>query len=433
MTLILVVIVFSVGIGIGAVTLPIIGIIGVIAFVITLRKPIFVMLIQYPLLFFTPNSFRLPFPVLNSPFEMTVVAFVIAGTTALIVEKRSLPRTTTIFWFGAVFLAVIFNIIAKGWTINEVYTFFAGTWSFYIPLLGVNSKRSSALLLVSVYIPVLLQQIQVLFINSSGSFLNFNRSVSMAHGNYLQLSLCSYWISIICLSQGLFSDFPVLFRCFLILAALISTLFLMVSTFASALIVFAIAIGACGLVWAFLPAFQCEALQRSLHLVRATFIIIIGSLVFFYALSLPPLQATIVRITEYESDASGSYRLESMEASIDAFLSSPITGIVENQLDKHNTYFVWAAQYGLLLLVPLGLLFLAFFGHVKYIIQTAHRLSDRILAATIGVGILAYIAGGFITPVQGDFVIDSVTWVHIGLVIVWSNWLKTDPTSQLLG
>jgi len=101
-------------------------------------------------------------------------------------------------------------------------------------------------------------------------------------------------------------------------------------------------------------------------------------------------------------------------------------------VDRHSSYIYWLGRFGLLFTIPLAiLLILCVRNLIKIIKQTRHH-SDHALVTGITAAFCAYILTGFVTPIQGDFHMDVIAWVYIGLAIVWAKWLKIDPNARLV-
>ncbi|MGQ0668604.1 MAG: hypothetical protein ACT4PO_02840 [Actinomycetota bacterium] len=161
-----------------------------------------------------------------------------------------------------------------------------------------------------------------------------------------------------------------------------------------------------------------------------------------FGLALPPAQEVIQRILHPATDVGGSVHLFALTQGSHAFLSRPLTGFGAFNvftvsptgwaLAGHNSFIVMAYEFGLVLLVPFVWLLVRLAREYISLFRGSAAAVDRGLAVGFLASFLAAIVTGFITPVFGDVMQDSVIWTFAGLALVWNSWRRADPNAVLV-
>ncbi len=422
-------------IGQGHTSLAVLAVGGLLSAFFSILYPFSVACVIYPTLYLIPyDLLRIPSPLFSSPIETFVLVFISLSFLSLIIKRRSLPlRSSVILLIFISGLVVVSVVLIKQWPSHEIFLFMGGMWSMFIPLFGITTPRQASVFLMSIYIPISIKVLQFVFLLlTSGFDQALLREFFLQAGGTLQMAVAAMWLLNVVLSIILFGQPSTFAQIVLSLVACAGVILVILGGFASAVIMLFIDILFYLLFLFILTRISPEVrskLKLSRLLVAFFSLLMLGMLV----MQTPSGARTLNRIMNYREDPSAASRISVIENSIESFKSSPITG-VDNYytVDRHNSYFTWAGRYGLLLLVPMGLaLFFAlrtFIHPVTY----AQRPLDRALAMGMAAAFCAYIVGGFLTPVQGDFGMDSIAWVNVGLAIVWSDWLKNESTARLV-
>jgi hypothetical protein len=411
-------------------------VLGLWGVLLMLRTPTTLILTIYPSLFFVPyGALRTPIPFFSSPIEALVVLFIAMTIVKAVTRRQSLPRNTVLTLWVVSTAVVAMSVIVKNWPLVEIFLFTGGMWSVLIAMWGVKTAREARWLLLSIHIPIAVLVFRLLFLLSIefGSLAESTaRTLLMSEGAFLQLSVATIWLMAISVSVAIFGK-GLLLRLFFAVLAIAAILFVFVSGFASAVIMMITSGAALLILYVITQYGRFGRITESRTLSIILFGVLISALSWMLILRIPTAAQPIDRISNYQEDASGAVRVNIIKNSLEVFEENPIWGTFNlADIDRHNTYFTWAGRYGVFVLT---LVFAELGLAAYYLFVTARKAQhplDRAIVNSFLAAFIGYVVTGFLTPLQGDFNIDAVTWIHVGLGFVWLKWLESDPETQLI-
>lgn len=408
--------------------------------------------ISYPIIFLVPyNVLRIDFPLFHSPLNLVTTLTLAFGIARFVlVQRRSLPRSPV---YGPMAVCIIvlvaYAILGHGEAAPfRLLRFVQGMWPFiFMVLLVTTPSQVRYVLIAAIGSLVALSGLLLSGLVIGGSRLSLLgigwgevRSVSaydlgaLAPATSVLNSLNNTFIigAIAMVGPVLFSlvmtaNFP--HRGKIALAAFIVAAAVLLSTFSA---------GIAGLL---VGGLFLLAIRRVSPLQYSTIAILIAAIALLMTL-LPGSTYGIGRLLNPTRDISGTYRLMSIQQGFLAFLESPLVGhgastLLRNSpkgflLDRHSSYIPYAFEFGLIFLVPLTWLLVAIGREFVRLMRRVQRPLEKALARGMFASFIAAIAMGFLTPVLGEPMQDTIFWLFIGISTVWNGWLDHDSEAVLI-
>jgi hypothetical protein len=433
--------------------LPVVAALGLAAAIVIAYRPRIGLYACYPLLLLVPyDSLRLDFPIFHSPLQIVAMLTLGIAVVRALLNRGPLPRSRVFPAIGICILVLaVYAMAGHGPAAGErLQRFLQDLWPLVLIPLLVRSPRQarnvllalcgSMLGLTLLWLPGLLTlarlgDLSVIRTAAGGLIQEPALTISLlgSAGSLSYLTLVAMaLVAPVLLALGMAGPRWVLWLgCYAMLA-----LTVLIATYASAVV----ALAAGSLVAVAILTVSPAHIGRRSHGLLTLLPFVVPLLLF--ASALPVAQETITRLLHPTLDPGGSVHVLALTQGLGAFLSRPLTGfgavdvtVVSPTgwlLAGHNSFVVMAYEFGLVLLLPFVWLLVRVGRDYVGLLRRANPGVEQAIGAGLIASFTAAIVTGFITPVFGDVMQDSVIWTFAGLAIVWNSWKRTDQRASLV-